>query len=195
MADADLLSAIFDAVPTPMFLVDDDVRILLANRAGSDLLGRALDGVLLERAGEALHCLHSSASPGGCGQSPACRDCVVRRAVGEAHAGGAVRRRPARMTLLHGGAPEERSFLVSASPIALGGEHLAVLTLDDVTAFVQLAPILHACAGCGRIRGDDGAWTTVGAFLKEAADVDLSHGLCEACEGSALDRGGAPGAR
>ena len=73
---------VFENYPAPTLVVDEDVRVLRANRAARDLLGEggATEPTLIRRGGELIRCIHSF-GPGGCGRQPNCDDCVVRNAV------------------------------------------------------------------------------------------------------------------
>jgi hypothetical protein len=53
--------------------------------------------------------------------------------------------------------------------------------LEDISELVQLKRILPVCMGCGQIRNSKGQWQKLTAYLKEQADVDVSHGLCPTC--------------
>ena len=57
----DILRSVLDAMPSAVLVVDEDVRIIDANRAALTLIGSSRDGSRdLLRAGEALHCLHAA---------------------------------------------------------------------------------------------------------------------------------------
>lgn len=184
MTDASLLAQIFEAYPAPTFLVDDDVRVQLANRAGRELAGAgALElRALLRRGGELLHCVHATEHPGGCGRAESCRSCVVRGSVGAALTSGAVARRQARVELHRGGEVVPLTVLISAAPVEFEGVRLVVLTIEDVSELTRLRSLLPMCAGCGKVRGEGPDWHRVETYLKEHLDLDVSHGLCEACE-------------
>lgn len=130
---------VFESSPVPTLVVDDDVRVLRANRAARELLG---DGIAIEpslhrRGGELLRCVHSF-GPGGCGRQPVCGDCVVRSAVRGALSSGAVRRTQADLEVRRGDCVAPLNCLVSASPVRLGDAERVLLTLEDVTAAVRL---------------------------------------------------------
>ena len=76
----DMYRAVFDALPSLVFVVDDEVRIYECNAAAENLL-RAKSATVLEPAGQVLHCLHATDVPEGCGHAEFCRDCVIRNAV------------------------------------------------------------------------------------------------------------------
>lgn len=130
-----LLTQVFEAYPAATYLVDGDVVVHLANRAGRDLAALQ-DGepVPRRRSGDLLHCVSATEHPDGCGHAAACRACVVRGAVGAALETGSVARRPATLELRDPtGAARSIPVLVSASPIELEEARLAVLTIEDVS--------------------------------------------------------------
>jgi PAS domain-containing protein len=55
--------ALLDAVPSPLFVVDDDVRIHQLNQPASGLLHEKSGLALHGRVGDALHCVRSTESP------------------------------------------------------------------------------------------------------------------------------------
>jgi PAS domain S-box-containing protein len=130
----DLAREIFEGYPAPTLLVDDDVRLLLANRAARAMLGCEPDAapVLRKSGGEALCCIHAD-GPGGCGGSEHCRDCVVRTSVGKALAQGAVHRTRTFMQLHRPGGVVEICVLVSAWPVGRGGSRRVLLSLENVS--------------------------------------------------------------
>lgn len=181
--DAVLLAEVFDAYPAPTLLVDDDVRVLHANRAARLLLGLRGDGsdAILTRGGELLHCVNASVHPAGCGHAEACKKCVVRNSVGAALSTGAVRRARAFMQLRNEGRLDEVHFLVSAAPMRHDGRPLAILTLEDVSEIVRLRSLLPMCAGCRKIRDGENYWRTVEEYFKKSLDIDFSHSFCDEC--------------
>lgn len=185
--DFGILSAVFEAVPTPTFLVDDDRRVHLCNRAARAFVGRDGEGVSasLKRQGAYMRCVHAAEHPEGCGHSESCSDCVVRQSVERALNGPErVVRRPANVELQRGSRVERLTVLLSAAPVAIEGARLAVLTIEDVTEITRLRAIIPICSACGRLRDEDRGdeWLRVEAYLKSRFDVDFTHGLCRPCE-------------
>lgn len=130
---AEFLHHLFDTIPLFIFIVDQDVRIHHLNAAASRLLGADKNMVLLKRGGEALHCLHSSETPEGCGRAPACLDCVVRNSVTRSFQGDAVQQETTKMVLLHDGGTSEVHMMVSANPMRYGDRDFTLLILEDIT--------------------------------------------------------------
>src|SRR5512147_787512 len=130
---ADFLHNLFDTIPSFIFIVDNDVRIHHVNAAASKLVGTDKEIVLLERGGEALHCIHSNETPEGCGRAPACTDCVVRNSVKRSFQGDSVQRETTKFMLLHPDGTKEVHMMVTASPLRYGDREFCLLILEDVT--------------------------------------------------------------
>lgn len=50
--------------------------------------------------------------------------------------------------------------------------------LDQIKTLRGIVPI---CAGCKRIRDDQGYWTQVEAYVRDHTEAQFSHGLCPHC--------------
>lgn len=176
----DYFRTLFNAIPSPVVIVDPDVRVQDANLAGLALMG-GKEEIFRKRGGEILRCLHASESPAGCGHAPACADCILRNAVRTAAAGGQITRMRARMELRSASGVSEIYLLVTASPFNYEGRALVLLQLEDINELVALKSLLPICAWCGKIRNDDNYWDSVESFFKQQADVDFSHCICPEC--------------
>jgi ferredoxin len=132
MADESLLSQLFEAHPTPTFLADEDVHLLLANRAAQALLGPGERLMLDEprRGGDLLHCSHTTDHPGGCGRGEHCQTCVVRGSVTSALVTGVANRRAGELELRRGASVQRLAVLVSATPLVQEGLRFALLTVE-----------------------------------------------------------------
>jgi PAS domain-containing protein len=89
--------AIFDAIPHPALIVDEDMRVQNFNREAEKMLGATPKSALWRRGGEALHCIY--AGQWGCGKSPACQHCIIRTSVKNAFNGLNTRRKYLELTL------------------------------------------------------------------------------------------------
>lgn len=74
----DFVAVVLDAIPSPIFVVDDDVQIMGYNLAASRMVVQEPEVVIRRRAGEILHCVHATETPAGCGRAEFCQDCPVR---------------------------------------------------------------------------------------------------------------------
>ena len=183
----DLLARAFDAMPSPVFVVDEDVRIFEYNTAAAALLTTEKPDVLRLRGGEALHCIHQYDEEDGCGQAAACTDCVIRDAVTKACQGGSVVRVRQKMELVRDEKTIEVYILITASPFSFQDSNYAILVLEDISELIQLRKIIPICAVCKQIRTDENYWIQVESFFKERLDVDFTHGLCPSCRDNYLD--------
>lgn len=176
------LKGLFNALPSPTFVVDSDVRFLLWNDAGGALVGKDAGKVYRKRGGEVLHCIHSTESPDGCGHAPACRGCVVRNVVGEAFQGEAVRRRRTMLELAEAGVVTKIPVLVTASMFASDGNRYAVLIIETIRELIQLQALIPICACCKKICNDRNEWESVEQYIaRNIIDIDFSHGFCPDC--------------
>jgi PAS domain-containing protein len=130
--DQGLHRALFDAMPMPVFLVDQDVSILEYNSAAAKYLGQEKPAVLERRCGEVLHCIRAGETPGGCGRAPMCANCVVRQSVQSAFKGEHVNRRRANMEVLAGGKQTKLKVQVSCRPVNYEQHSFALLILEGL---------------------------------------------------------------
>ncbi len=175
------LRTILDAMPSPVFVVDDDVRIIEFNQAAAPLLAQNPDVVLRMRSGEALHCLHSADAPAGCGSGPFCKQCIIRNSVVGTFSGRKVNRRAVRMELVRGRSVKELHVLVTTSPFKYRHHDYALMILEDISELVELRRVIPICANCKRIRNDQEYWEHLEIYFKNRLDLDFSHGICPEC--------------
>ncbi|MCB2227247.1 MAG: hypothetical protein KQH53_11270 [Desulfarculaceae bacterium] len=176
----DFNRAVYDAVPAPIMVVDQDVLIIDHNLAGGDLLS-SQGGGNGQRAGEALGCLHAGETDQGCGRSPSCPQCVVRGSVERCFAQGTVTRQKARLGLQSGGETVPAYLLVTAAPLVYRGRDLALLILEDIGELVELRSLLPICARCKKVRDQAEVWHNLDRYLAKKMDVDFTHSLCPDC--------------
>ncbi len=169
--------AVFDALPYPAFVVDDDVRILELNAAARKLLGAESGATVRVRGGEALHCINAG---DGCGRSAACSGCVVRNSVKYVAEHRDALRTRTRLEAVREGQVEDMHALLTAAPIDHDGQPCALLVIEDLTVLLARADILPICMGCQKVRNDD-LWLHIEAYLDSHLDLKLSHGICPEC--------------
>jgi hypothetical protein len=177
----DYSRALLDAVPLPIFLVDEDVRIFDFNTAAAQLLNGEKGDVLLRRSGEAMHCVHASEVAASCGRGPSCQDCVVRNSVRAAWQGNEIVRQQTQMDLRHAGGSRAVQLLVTAVPTVIRAERRVLLVLEDISELVHLRRLLPICSHCKRIRDDREYWHSLESYLSTRLNLDLTHGICPTC--------------
>jgi PAS domain-containing protein len=176
-----ILSPVFDAIPSLIFVVDDDVRIQDYNAAASDLLSGQRETILKRRGGDVINCLHSKATPRGCGCSDFCDHCIIRNSVKEAFKGNRVVRRRSKMEIIRNEEKLEIYALITASPFLFENRQLVLLVIEDIKEIAELQRMIPICSVCREIRDEKETWSRVEAYFKEHWDVDFSHSLCPKC--------------
>ena len=181
LSDDSLYRSILNAIPSPVFIVDDDVRIVDLNRVASALSGQEKGAALTRRGGEVLHCLHSTDVEEGCGKAPFCKRCVIRNSVKSCIEGKAVSRSRMKMDFLPESGHKTLDLLITASPMPSGGEFQALLIIEDITEISMLKSIIPMCMKCRKIRNDEEYWQTVEQYFHDHIGLEFSHGICPAC--------------
>jgi len=123
---------LFDAMPMPVFVVDEDVRIMECNTAAVRLFGPDKQTIVKRRGGEVLHCVNATKTPEGCGRTPVCHDCPVRKAVQAASHGQCVTREKAQMEVVAKGKTTKVDLLISCSPFAYERAKFILLVLEGL---------------------------------------------------------------
>lgn len=180
LRDAKDSRILFDAMPSPAFVVDGDVRIVDANRAALPFLGPEPEKVLHERGGNVLRCINAAESAGGCSTAKACKSCVIRSSV-KAIAGDETVRVRTDMQLLTNGETRDSHLLVTVAPFDYEGARYALLILEDITELTDLRRIIPICAQCKKIRNDADYWEDVAGYLTRRSHLQFSHGVCPDC--------------
>ncbi|RPI36856.1 MAG: PAS domain-containing protein [Nitrospiraceae bacterium] len=178
---SEMMRSVFDALPSLVFVVDDDVRIQEYNAAAAEFLLVQRSAILKRRGGEVLHCLHSTDVPEGCGRAPFCKNCIIRNSVDEVFQGNRVVRRRTRLEIIRDGNKIELYALITTSPLRYKKRQLALLVIEDISEIAELRRIIPICSICKKVRDDKESWSRVEAYFKEHWDIDFSHGLCPEC--------------
>jgi hypothetical protein len=179
--DSEFLKNIFNTFPSPLFIVDADVRIAHFNSAAADMLGANGRDIIMERGGDIMHCVNARMAPDGCGTAEACKDCVIRNVVHEAIDGKKVSRRKTRMRLQGVDGEENVHYLITTSPFYYNGDEFVLLIIEDISELIQLRGLIPICSWCKKVRNDDDFWESVEGYFSTRADVDFTHGMCDEC--------------
>ncbi len=141
-ADADVLAAeetfldsmlgedpLLDSVSEVLAILNEQRQVVYCNRRLLELLETTLGDVLGRRPGEALGCIHSDESPGGCGTTESCRQCGAVRAILKAQAGQQAVKECRILT--HGGSALD--LRVWATPMEAEGRTFTVFAAADIS--------------------------------------------------------------
>src|SRR5512145_1510730 len=135
--DTQFLHNLFDSIPSMLFIVDDDVRVMYLNAAAKKFHGYDSLHKLLGSGGQALNCINVAHDSSACGKAENCRTCLVRRSVGAASRGRAIFREATRMELVDKSGRRTVHFMVTASPFKHEGRPLVLLILEDISELKQ----------------------------------------------------------
>lgn len=126
----DFHEIVFEAMPSPIFVIDSDLSIIDFNLAAARVAEPVVFEMFRPRSGDLLGCIHAEAE--GCGNSPACRTCVVAASIREAMEGRVVCRKAARVHVRKGDEIRETELLVTTASFEDVGQRLALMVLEDV---------------------------------------------------------------
>jgi PAS domain S-box-containing protein len=129
------LNAIFDAVNVGMLLIDGNGVVQRVNNVAADWVEKSVDSCCGTQPGDALGCVHALAYPKeGCGDTPHCRDCPIRRAFETAlKSGNPVHDVETEMTLSIKDKNVRLWLDISVDPIQLSDGRYAVMAMSNIT--------------------------------------------------------------
>lgn len=177
----DLIGPILNAMPYPVFIVDEDVKIFGLNKASKSLLGDQPELIIKRRAGEILHCIHSYESIEGCGRSHFCSDCIIRNSVNKAFENGITTREKAKVEIINKGVKQESYLSIIVSPFDYDEKRYILMQLENMTEVMELRKLLPICSVCHKIRNDDDYWHRIESYLGKYLDLNFSHSICPEC--------------
>lgn len=176
-----ILREVFNALPSMIFVVDQDIRIQEYNAAANALIASEQKTIFQQRAGEVIQCVHAQKTATGCGGSPQCSDCLIRDSVRQALQGKSIVRQRARVKIMQQGEQVEIYALITASSFSFHNEPRALLVIEDISEIAELYNMVFICPVCGKVQGDQKAWMRVEAYFKKNWNVECSHGYCPDC--------------
>ena len=128
------LEAIFDAVPVGMLLVDENMIVERVNDAIRQMVRAGYSQIINQRVGNALSCTNSTYNEKGCGYSPACEKCLLRKTIkGVLDSQQAVHRVEFQPTLKVDNKEVMPWLCISVEPVVIDGHKHVVVAIDDIT--------------------------------------------------------------
>jgi PAS domain-containing protein len=177
----ELLGTILDAMPASIFMVDKDVGVLGVNRKALLMLSQDPETIILRPAGEVLHCIHSTETPGGCGTAESCRKCLVRAAVGKSFRDNQVVRHKVTMELVAEGGVSTVPLLITTTPFEFQQKMFVLLILEDISELMDLMDLLPVCAGCQKIMDTSRDQQNKKNYFKEKLKLVTTQDYCPEC--------------
>lgn len=106
-----------DRLPAPVLVVDEDVKVVVANDKACVLLGKDRSEIEGKYGGEAVECIYARL-PGGCGRTVHCKSCTLRLTVHDTFFTG----------LSHYDVP---AYLDTVNPNKVGTSHFLITTVKS----------------------------------------------------------------
>ncbi len=170
-----------DALPSAVFVVDQQFKIFDLNPSASDLFGIDSDVKLHHLCGEIMHCLNAIESKNGCGTSAYCADYIIRKPVEKAYMDNSTHRSKYKMQVHKQNELHDIHMLVTASLFNYETDNFVLLVLEDITEIIELKHLIPICANCNKIRNDENYWEEVADYLRKHADLEFTHSICPEC--------------
>ena len=177
----EVLQAVLDAIPIPIFLIDREAHVELVNscaRGQRNLFGAY---TYRERMGNLLGCINALSCSDGCGGSKNCKDCPIRKALADAIQGKNVFRQKVLFQLLVDDEYQPIHMWLTASLLRYDGSDFAALILEDIADLIQETGLMPLCTSCGKVGDGAGYHESIEAYIKGRFDADFKRGLCEDC--------------
>ena len=154
------LYTLFDSIPSMLFVVDADVRVMHLNAAAKKANNGDKPFKFLDRGGHVWKCINTVKEHKTCGTMAACGHCTIRKTVRGATRGGAVYRQTAEMEIVEDHGQRKAHVLVTASPFIHANQPLILLILEDISdlkkseeKLMQLNELLERQAATDHLTG------------------------------------------
>lgn len=123
----------FEELPCAVLVLGEELRLVSFNRAAFDHMYEGTEEVLRTFVGDVIGCVHAAEPPAGCGTSPACRVCVLRRAAENTLRTGQRTCVTAPMTIRKGDSICDVLFLVATARASCDEEKIVLVTIQDLS--------------------------------------------------------------
>ena len=181
MIQESYLRNIIDAIPSAIFIVNNELQVIDANKVASKICNADSKKILKKLCGEVIHCLHEKESKEGCGTTEFCPDCVIRNSVNKAINGKTISKQKYKMKLQKGEKVERVYMLISSAPLEHKGQTYALLIIDDITEITEIANLLPICANCKKIKRDEEFWENLESYFHKHTEINFTHSICPDC--------------
>lgn len=127
-----VLQACFDAFPSPVFLVDENLWVLDFNVAAARRYSLTKSSRLQCRIGDVQHCARVGDSPLGCGQNASCQRCPTLDSVRMALRGKPVVRQFQSLEIAQWGRISKHDAFVTATAIEFAERPAVLVVVEDM---------------------------------------------------------------
>ena len=127
------LAIIYDHIPTPILVMDQEFRLVKVNAAAASLIGESSETLQSHSPGYLLDCARVT-QPRGCGSSSRCPDCTLRNCVLDTLLTGQPHRQlEVKIARMKSGKESTGFFLVSTVRLEIEGRPVALACMEDIT--------------------------------------------------------------
>ncbi len=132
--ERDNLKAFLAAAPAAILVLDGEHRVVHANSAAAQLVGKPIAELSSRRCGDVLACAHRLDGPRGCGSGLSCATCPLFAVVREAlELGQAIYEREVTIERESNGVTERRWLVANVAPLTVQNAPGVVVAIHDVT--------------------------------------------------------------
>lgn len=134
VSEAQQVRELLDSIPNVTVILNEHRQIVFANKSLVDFLGlKYLDDVRGKRPGEAVNCVHSSETPGGCGTTEHCSTCGAVLAILTTQREGTRDVRECRITRKKGEFEEAVDFRVWTEEVKIEDRFYTLLSIMNIS--------------------------------------------------------------
>lgn len=180
-----LAGTLLDAVPSPVFLMDEEVRVVGFNAAAARNL-EVSHNQTTDIEGEILDCIWAPHNAASCGRGNVCDGCFVRSMVLAAFSGQNSVREKAVVRLIGPAGARSIETHVTATLVTYDHCQRVMVTIETPVERAPATRLVPICAKCKKIRDARERWTTLEHYLCNSFGVRLTHGLCPECLSNSL---------
>jgi PAS domain S-box-containing protein len=133
------LNAMFNNAPVIMILLNENCEVLKMNKFGMEATGRNMESLTGLKPGDVMRCINSHINEGGCGNSPFCRSCVLRKSINETFTTGSeFYKIEAELCTVNEDVLKTHTIVISTSVISSLPQKQVLITIDDITSGKEL---------------------------------------------------------
>lgn len=175
--------ALLNAIPMPVFIVDENLVINNINNAAEDIFNLKKARVMHDRWGSALKCVNSSDNANGCGNSAECEDCIIRHSIAECFNGFPIIQRKTSIKLNTVGFELGSELLITVNQIINSKHVLALFMIEDMNKLSLVNMTVSICMHCKKVHEGDNHWSALDEYFFQNLHIKISHCICELCLG------------
>ena len=177
--------AFLDAIPSPVFVLDEDIRIVGLNSPAKHLFDNFQRPAPSqpETPTEAALIMNPAARRG---EIDARVYCLAPGLVADAFRGNNALRQRARAKITTPEGVREFEMLLSAARVEIDGAPRVLLVIEEPPAPAKPDGVVAICARCKKLRDEQNRWSSPERFLNDRFGLRLTHGLCPDCLSASL---------